>query len=64
MVGLFDSMTGLYTPPNNIVGIDDIFAQVKGFGGDATSPPLSWIDIHAQVPNLVIGIDDPVRKQS
>ena len=31
---------------------------MKAFGADPTSPPLSWVDIHPQVPNLVIGVDD------
>ncbi len=51
-------MSGAYTPPNNTVGIDDIFAINKGFGGDPTAPPMAWIDVEPECPNKLINLND------
>ncbi len=50
-------VAGLYTPPEGVVNLNDVFAAVLKFQG-ALSPNLVWVDVEGDVPNGTINIAD------
>lgn len=44
--------------PNGVVNMDDVMAAVQKFLDDPTAPPLTWVDIDAEVPNAVLNFTD------
>ena len=58
-VGPFDGAE--WTAPDAEVSMDDIMAAVQSFKQLPTAPPLTWVDIDPEVPNLVLNFTDILR---
>ena len=59
VAGTFDG-TG-WTGPNGVVNMDDIMAAVHKFRRLANAPPMSWVDVDGELPNMVINLTDIMR---
>ena len=51
-------MDNTWTEPNGIVNMDDIFAAIQRFNGGAIAPPLIWVDVDPETPNIVVNMTD------
>ena len=47
-----------WTAPNGEVNMDDVMAAVQYFKQEPTAPPLTWLDVDAEVPNAVLNFSD------
>lgn len=47
-----------WTFPNGVTNFQDVVAVLQAFAVDPTAPPSTWADIHPEIPNRVINIDD------
>ncbi len=50
-----------WTPADGLVNMSDLQAVVQYFGGAATSPHLTWVDVDPQTPNTVVNMTDVQR---
>lgn len=57
-VGVFDSETGQWLWPDGAVTGLDIVATLRASVGDPAAPPISWVDVHPQVPDRVVNGTD------
>lgn len=58
IVGPFDPETESWSPPNNTVNLEDVFAAVMAFQGVPSAPSLSAADVEPSVPNGVVNLAD------
>ena len=47
-----------WDPPNGIVNVDDVMANLMRFKKSPGAPPLTWVDLGGQRPNLTINVTD------
>ena len=50
-----------WSGPDGIVNMDDVMAAVQTFQELPSAPPLSWVDVDEEVPNLVLNMTDILR---
>ncbi len=48
----------VWQPPNGVTNITDAVAAILKFQNTGAIPPLSWVDIHPEVPNNIVNFDD------
>ena len=58
-VGAFDGAT--WSRPDGVVNMDDVMAAVQKFEQVAGAPPLTWVDVHDEVPDKTINFTDIFR---
>ena len=47
-----------WEPPNGVVNMDDVMAAVQKFQQLPSAPPMSYVDVDDQVPNMVLNMTD------
>lgn len=52
------SFSGSWSGPNGLVNVDDVTAAIHRFQGVATAPPVTWVDVHPEVPNFLVNFAD------
>ena len=55
-VGVFDG--DAWTGPNAVVCMDDVMAAVQKFKKLDNAPPLTWVDIDGEEPNVTLNFGD------
>ena len=44
--------------PNRVANMDDVMAGVQKFSQVESAPPLTWVDLDPEVPNVVLNFTD------